>query len=298
MPSPTLRELVTQLGGDVFSALLKYRENSMFFKAFIYFINNIVENDLYFNSQIAPWEILSSPSFDISTHPSLYPIGFSTLDEVIELKFYLTQWWLEFKLRIHDYFKLERNSEGKFVIMPELEDIHLRKGRDMLSGYLQHFNNEDFQFLVELNFPSLFQTDKDKRRGRGSISFGWTWFLGNNNRSQLQLNQSYNKTKVYDPTLRAYSKVMVPAYIRGFNYNQLYHQHYPKQYVEFDGIWIDFSNNTSQYRPNYRDFMFSWETPVMIVKQLILWQGIIVAENDFTSSGEDDDNESMESNSS
>jgi len=274
----SLRELVTELRGDIYAALLIYSSLPKFFKTFIYFISNIVDNDLYFNGQIPPWEIPVSslttvPSLNIWSHPSVYPLGCNNFDDVMEFKFYLKQWWLEFRLSINDYFRLKRIN-GQIVIWPEQDNIQLKIGRNKLVGYLQHFNHDDFQFLVEQNFPSLFQTNRDRRRGTGSISFGWPWFLLTNNSSKLQLNQTYNKEKIFNPTLTGYSKMRIYEYISGFEFGQLYHAHYPKHYIEFDGIWIDYNICNlvdGQALPKYSDFTFLVETPVTIFKPQILF---------------------------
>jgi hypothetical protein len=271
----SLRELVIELRGDIYAALLIYSSLPKFFKTFIYFISNIVDNDLYFNGHIPPWEIPTKtvPSLNMCwNNPSVYPLGCNSFDDAMEFKFYLKQWWIEFRLSINDYFSLKRIN-GRIVILPEQDNIQLQIGRKLLVGYLQHFNYDDFQFLVEHNFPSLFQTNRDRRRGTGSISFGWPWFLLNNNSSKLQLNQKYNKEKIYNPTITGYSKIRIYEYISGFEFGQLYHAHYPKHYIEFDGIWIDYNICNlvdGQALPKYSDFSILPETPLTIFKPLIV----------------------------
>ena len=274
----TLRELTTQLRGDIYAALLMYPSLPIFFKAFIYFITNVIDNDLYFNGNIPPWEIPVSssttvPSLNISSNPSVYPLGCYTFDNVMEFKFYLTQWWHEFKLTINNYFRLEKINSR--IVLLSWQVIQLQTSRKILSGYLQHFNYDDFQFLVEENFPSTFQTNRDRRRGTGSISFGWPWFLLTTTSSNLQLNHKYNKKNTYNPTptITGCSKKLIHAYISGFEYNQLYHAHYPKHYIEFDGIWIDFNSYNlvaGQTLLKYSDFSILPETPLTIFKPLIV----------------------------
>lgn len=271
----SLRELVTELRGDIYAALLIYSSLPKFFKTFIYFISNIVDNDLYFNGHIPPWEkpTKTVPSLNMCwSNPSVYPLGCNNFDDAMEFKFYLKQWWIEFRLSINDYFSLKRIN-GRIVILPEQDNIQLQIGRKLLVGYLQHFNHDDFQFLVEHNFPSLFQTNRDRRRGTGSISFGWPWFLLTNNSSKLQLNQKYNKEKIYNPTITGYSKIRIYEYISGFEFGQLYHAHYPKHYIEFDGIWIDYNICNlvdKKALPKYSDFSILPETPLTIFKPLIV----------------------------
>ena len=99
----TLREVYIQCECDIYAALLIYRFSSVWFKAFIYFREHIMGNEMYFNSQFPPWEIgiiSNIPRMDISSEPSRFPKGFKTYQEVEELKFYLKQWWCELKLMI------------------------------------------------------------------------------------------------------------------------------------------------------------------------------------------------------
>ena len=88
---------------------------------------------------------------------------------------------------------------------------------------------------------------------------------------------------------------MVSAYIRGLNYDSLYHEYYPKHYVQFDGIWIDFNMSNSiivAYQPTYSDYKFNLDTPVMIQQQFMQQQPFIIRNsNDITSDSEDDDDD-------
>ena len=84
----TLRETCTEVGGDIYLALLSYKSNSKWFKAFIYFVRQVVENDLYFNYQIPPWEISPEQNKtiprldDILSDQPRFPVGFNNEDEV------------------------------------------------------------------------------------------------------------------------------------------------------------------------------------------------------------------------
>ena len=181
--------------------------------------------------------------------------------------------------------------------MPECEGIELKLGRDLLSGYLQHFNSNDFQFLIEVNFPSLYQTNKDKRNGTGSISFGWSWFFCYDSNSRFQLNHSYNNKIAFDQNLKAYSKLMVSAYISGLDrYDQVYHRYYPKHYVQFDGIWIDFTFPITFEcvgMPKYSDIIFPVGTPIMI-NPVVLRQHLTRENSSDTISVEEDEFDSTD----